>query len=100
MNAKTYIHEGGQLGDFDFLYEVLERDQILKLSGSVCDYWKRKRTGPFCATKTSEPTTHLYERLKGLDIRPDSKADNALIKLVEYVSKKVVELGHNYQVRS
>jgi|8_EtaG_2_1085327.scaffolds.fasta_scaffold01123_12 endogenous inhibitor of DNA gyrase (YacG/DUF329 family) len=97
----TYIHEGGQLGDFDFLYEVLEKDKVLHLAPetSRSTYWKRERVGPFCSIKKSTPTGYLYERLKDSNIRSGSKLDDALIDLSAWAEREVVKLGHNFLLR-
>lgn len=90
---KTYIHEGGSLGDFDFLYDVIERDKLVTLANAD-GYWKRERVGPFCRGKKSTPTIYLYERLKDLYIRPGSKLDDALIDLVKWAEREINKLGY------
>ena len=92
--SKTYIHEGGSLGDFDFLYEVIEKDKLVKLAGRSHGYWKRETVGPFCKHKKITPTTHLYERLQDHYIRPGSKLDDALIALVKWAEREINKLGH------
>ena len=95
---KIYIHEGGSLGDFDFLYDVIERDKLVTLANAD-GYWKREREGPFCRGKKSTPTISLYERLKDLYVRPGSKLDNALIDLVKWAEREINKLGHKLVLR-
>jgi len=94
MKDKIYIHEGGSLGDFDFLYEVLVRDQLITLAPKSYGYWKREKVGPFCKNKRNTPTTHLYLRLQDHCIRPGSKLDNALISLVKWAEREINKLGY------
>lgn len=99
MSKKIYIHEGGSLGDFDFLYEVLERDQVIKLKKSNLDYWKRRYIGAFCKQKEVTPTTMLYEMLKDHYIKPGSKLDDALIALVDWAEREINKLGYKLMPR-
>ena len=99
--SKTYIHEGGQLGDFDFLYEVLERDKVLHLAPetSTSTFWRREKVGPFCKHKRNTPTEYLYERLKDSNIRSGSKLDDALADVSAWAEREVVKLGHKFLYR-
>ena len=99
MSKKIYIHEGGSLGDFDFLYEVLERDQVIKLKKSNCYYWKRRYIGAFCKQRESTPTTYLYERLKEYYIRPGSTLETALCQLVDWAEREINKLGYKLMPR-
>lgn len=99
MSKKIYIHEGGSLGDFDFLYEVIDRDKLIKLAGKRYGYWRREMVGAFCRNKRITPTTHLYERLQDHCIRPGSKLDDALIALVKWAEREITKLGHELKMR-
>lgn len=94
MSKKIYIHEGGSLGDFDFLYEVIEKDKLVTLAGGSFGYWRRQMVGAFCRTKRVTPTTHLYERLQDHYISPGSKLDDALIALVDWAEREINKLGY------
>lgn len=99
MSKKIYIHEGGSLGDFDFLYKVIDKDKIVKLARRTHDYWTRDMVGPFCSRKRITPTTYLYEMLQDHYIRPGSKLDDALIALVKWAEREITKLGHELKMR-
>jgi len=99
MSNKFYIHEGGSLGDFDFLYDVIEKDKLVTLASRSYGYWRREKVGPFCKNKRNTPTTHLYERLQDHNIRPGSKLDDALISLVNWAEREINKLGYELKMR-
>ena len=99
MSNKFYIHEGGSLGDFDFLYDVIEKDKLVTLAGASYGYWRRQKVGPFCRDKKNTPTTYLYERLKDRYIAPGSKLDDALGQVVEWAEREINKLGYELKMR-
>ena len=74
---KTYIHTGGQLGDFDFLYDVIEKDKIIKLNER--DEWR-------------------YDRFKNRHIPSGSELDDALCDFVKMVKDDVIALGYGFEM--
>lgn len=98
--SKTYIHEGGAWGDFDFLEQVLEQDKVVKLHPSRHRYWKQKRVGPFCRHKENIPTEFLYDYLKRRHTPMCSQnLDDALLSLSRWVEKQIKKVGHNLKMR-
>lgn len=75
---KTYIHTGGQLGDFSFLYDVIEKDKIIKLNEH--DEWR-------------------YDRFKNRHIQSGSSLDDALCAFVIKIKKEIIALGYGFEVQ-
>ena len=76
--TKTYIHTGGQLGDFTFLYNVIEKDKIIKLNNH--DEWR-------------------YDHFKNRHIPAGSELDDALCGFVKKVKDAVIALGYGFEVQ-
>jgi hypothetical protein len=76
--TKTYIHTGGQIGDFSFLFDVIEKDKIIKLNEH--DEWR-------------------YDHFKNRHIEPGSELDDALCAFVKMVKNDVMALGYGFEMQ-
>tara|TARA_R110002012_G_scaffold292116_1_gene487042 strand:- start:226 stop:525 length:300 start_codon:yes stop_codon:yes gene_type:complete len=99
MNKKTYIHTGGQGGDFDFLHEVIERDKIIKLPTAPKDGRQRVILKIPSIGSSFAQDYEFFTGHCGV-IHPGSEKDDLLCDLVEYVENEIKRLGYGFKVEN